>query len=595
MPALLPPALPARALVAAALGAALALGALAGAPTSSAGTTAACPSAGRAADRTVPLEEAVDGAAGLAAVGRSSGLDTTTLRHLAGDGTARLDGCGRVLVVDHAAPPADRVAVDRTTAAVPDDVFALSSRPSSPRTLYLDFDGATYSGTAWEGGATIESPPYSVDADTTTLTATERAQVFLAWRSVAEDFAPFDVNVTTQVPAAGALTRTGSADPTYGTTVVVTSTNTVGAGCGCGGQAYVDVFDGVNAQRYQPAWVFTAGSGTGGYNVGQVVSHEAGHTFGLTHDGTSTKDYYQGASGWGPIMGASYGRRASQWSRGEYADANNTQDDLAVLAGVAPLVADDQAGPPTPLVPDVPVAGLVTSRTDSDTFAFLAAGPTTLAVTGPPDVSDLDVLLTVLDADGRVVATVDPTAASATDESLDATWAADLPATEAAYTAVVDGTSHGDPAAPGGYSDYGSIGSYTVMLTTAAGPITTTPTTPTSPTPVPTPVATPTPTPTTTPTSTPTGTRTGPVVAFTTDRLPRARSGARYRAAIGFRGPVLEARVWLSLPRGLRWRVRGERLVVAGRLHGRGTRHLTAELLSTDGTSVRRTFRIVVR
>ncbi|CAM3486025.1 hypothetical protein NOZE110980_00005 [Nocardioides zeicaulis] len=53
--------------------------------------------------------------------------------------------------------------------------------------------------------------------------------------------------------------------------------------------------------------------------------------------------------------------------------------------------------------------------------------------------------------------------------------------------------------------------------------------------------------------------------------------------------------MWLTLPRGLRWRARSDRLVVSGRLHGHGTRHLTAELLASDGTTVRRTFRIVVR
>ena len=39
--------------------------------------------------------------------------------------------------------------------AVPADVFALASRPTSTRTIYLDFDGATYSGTRWNGGAEI--------------------------------------------------------------------------------------------------------------------------------------------------------------------------------------------------------------------------------------------------------------------------------------------------------------------------------------------------------------------------------------------------------------------------------------------------------
>jgi hypothetical protein len=39
------------------------------------------------------------------------------------------------------------------------------------------------------------------------------------WQRVAEDYAPFDVDVTTQVPAPDALTRTDSLDNVYGTTV----------------------------------------------------------------------------------------------------------------------------------------------------------------------------------------------------------------------------------------------------------------------------------------------------------------------------------------------------------------------------------------
>ena len=66
--------------------------------------------------------------------------------------------------------------------------------------------------------------------------------------------------------------------------------------------------------------------------MGQIISHEVGHTFGLSHDGTSQASYYAGAKGWGPIMGASYGRRASHWSTGEYADANNPEDDTAIIA-----------------------------------------------------------------------------------------------------------------------------------------------------------------------------------------------------------------------------------------------------------------------
>ncbi len=44
--------------------------------------------------------------------------------------------------------------------------------------------------------------------------------------------------------------------------------------------------------------------------ISDVASHEAGHAFGLHHDGTSTEEYYDGhgsgAVGWAPIMGEGY-------------------------------------------------------------------------------------------------------------------------------------------------------------------------------------------------------------------------------------------------------------------------------------------------
>ena len=405
------------------------------------------------------------GARGLAA---RSPLDADTLLHLAEDETSWVDPCGQVYVVDEATPGPQQVVADAASATLPDDVFDLSSRPGSDRTIYLDFDGATYSGTHWAGGAEIVSPAYSIDADPS-FDETERAQVFLAWQVVAEDFAAFDVNVTTRTPPASALTRSSPGDRTYGMPVVVTPTNTVGDGCGCGGSAYVGVFGALGATDAQPAWVFTRGAGTGGHNLGEVISHEVGHTFGLAHDGTSTSSYYSGDRGWAPIMGSSYGRRASQWSRGEYADASNTEDDLAIIAATAPLLTDDHAAGPlgaTRIAVGSTTDGVITTRTDTDAFTFTADGPVTLRVAGPATYSDLDVRLTVLDALGATVAVVDPVADTASDESLSATWVSTA-TTTSTWTVVVEGTGSGDPRQAGRYSDYGSVGAYAVSL--AAG------------------------------------------------------------------------------------------------------------------------------
>ena len=141
-------------------------------------------------------------------------------------------------------------------APFPDDqTFLLHSRPSATKVIYLDFDGQTTSGTAWSGGGTIVSAPFDLDGIPSSFNTTERERIQYIWQRVAEDYAPFDVDVTTEDPGEAGLRRTTSSDVHYGVRVVISPTNWYGGG---GGVAYVGVFNEISSTDvYGTCWVFT--------------------------------------------------------------------------------------------------------------------------------------------------------------------------------------------------------------------------------------------------------------------------------------------------------------------------------------------------
>jgi len=95
------------------------------------------------------------------------------------------------------------------------DTFRLHSLPGGKTVIYLDFDGHTTTGTSWNGGATIVSAPFSIDADAA-FSATELERIQYVWQRVAEDFLPYGVDVTTQDPGVEALRRLGTDDEAWG-------------------------------------------------------------------------------------------------------------------------------------------------------------------------------------------------------------------------------------------------------------------------------------------------------------------------------------------------------------------------------------------
>ena len=61
--------------------------------------------------------------------------------------------------------------------------------------LYLDFNGAVVTGSAWNnfyGSADIIAP-FNLDGDPNTFNATELQRILNIWKRVAEDYSPFDV------------------------------------------------------------------------------------------------------------------------------------------------------------------------------------------------------------------------------------------------------------------------------------------------------------------------------------------------------------------------------------------------------------------
>jgi hypothetical protein len=393
------------------------------------------------------------------------------------DDNAWVDRSGEVYFVDErpefgAMPsPSDVLTEIVSGVELPLDLaFSLESRPSSLRTIYLNFVGGTVTNTSWN--VTYSSPeivaaPFDLDGDASRFTDDERAMIINVWQRVSEDFAAFDVNVTTENPGVGSITRSNISDEEFGTTVMITSSaDGIKNRCRCGGVAYLDVFDRATSHSYfQPAWAFYSGNPKA---IAESVSHEIGHNFGLSHDGNNQTNlaYYEGHGSWGSIMGLSLYRPVVQWSSGEYLGANNQEDDLAIIAASgAPLLLDDH-GNSLVSASSLPVgsshvSGLISTRDDVDIFTFSTTGGPFTAQIAPSEISpNLAAQIELLDGAGSVLASVsnlEVAAHDSTDYAAEITaLALDLEA--GTYFLRVDGIGVGDVQT--GFSDYGSLGVY---------------------------------------------------------------------------------------------------------------------------------------
>lgn len=335
--------------------------------------------------------------------------------------------------------------------------FQLHSRPTSNHKLFLDFDGYTTSNTPWNTGiGDFTSAPFDLDGQSATWSTTEYEAIQHVWQRMSEDYSGFDVDVTTEDPGVEALRRSSPTDQRYGVRVVFSPTDAWIGQNPPGGIAYIGSF---TWDTDTPCFVFTANVANNEKYMADAGSHEGGHTLGLLHDGTASLGYYGGQGVWGPIMGAPYDFALTQWCIGDYTGANNQQDDVAVMNTFGITLADDYgsttATATTLTNNSVTINGIISNRADVDVFRF-DTGNGSVKATAVPYVygPNLDIQIELLSSTGTVLATANP-------NTLDA--ALQQTVVSGTYYIRVDGVGAGDPLTTG-YSDYGSLGNYTIDI-----------------------------------------------------------------------------------------------------------------------------------
>lgn len=356
----------------------------------------------------------------------------------------------------------------RAQAAAPGPYDQLHSRPAATKKIYLDFNGHTTQNTPWST-TPIVTTAYDSDGNPSSFSTTEQANITEIWQRVAECYSPFDVDVTTQAPSVADLINTGGSDTKWGIRVLFGNSNPSPAP-GAGGVAYVDAFGwGTNGVDV-PCFVLQDGVGTNPKFNADAATHEVGHVLGLSHDGKGSESYYEGQGtgkvAWAPHMGVGYYVPLVQWSKGEYANPTNREDDLNIITthngfGYRP---DDFASTQTSAlaIPGtagattfaVNASGVIETRTDTDWFKITCTtGPVQLNAVGGPANTMLDIQLSLYNSAGSLVASANP--------ADDVVATINQTITGGTYYLKIEGVGLGDPTTTG-YTDYSSIGQYTI-------------------------------------------------------------------------------------------------------------------------------------
>ncbi|MFT3979811.1 MAG: zinc-dependent metalloprotease [Ferruginibacter sp.] len=327
----------------------------------------------------------------------------------------------------------------------------LNSYNTALATIYIDFDGETVNSAYWNNGNTLvcEAAP---------LTTAQMTEIF---NRVAEDYRPFNVNITTD------LARFTAAPSDMRIRIIVTPTSAWRTGVG--GISYTGSFTWGDDT---PGFVFSDRLGSNKI-IAECISHESGHTVGLSHQSryssscVLTETYNtgdgSGETSWAPIMGNSYGRNMTGWNNGPtpYGCAN-TQDNLTIITTQNGFSyrTDDHSDAINSTATSINstsfnVEGVIATAADKDAFKMDITTSGAIHVEAKPYMvgsgyntgANLDVQLQLYNG-STLISTYNP--ASSMSVIVDTTLQVGT------YYIVVSGAGNEYT------SDYGSLGSYTL-------------------------------------------------------------------------------------------------------------------------------------
>lgn len=357
--------------------------------------------------------------------------------------------------------------------------LSLESKPNAPVSVFLAFNG----GFIPDGSPLLASrvfgvgqrglPAYDSDGDLSGFSQTELDEMQQIWARVAEDFAPFDVNVTTIRPAnlndreAMEIIIGGDGDIYNDPTLPSVSLLNAFSDSAIPNTALTF------AQNIQQ------GAGTDAQHIAFRASAAAATMLGLaahpqySGGGALLNAEDPGNTEVGPILGAPLGSLRDIWvNAADPTGSNNFQSDLDIITdgttnGILFRVDDHQntIGGATRMSigpDDDEISGIIETNDDVDVFRFSTLDAAAVisvkgldlstqfpGVTNPG--SNLDPVLELLDATGVVLETHDAAAFNGSPNSLTATITRNLPA--GTYFIRISNRS-----------EYGNLGEYTVTL-----------------------------------------------------------------------------------------------------------------------------------